>query len=51
MLVSFPAQSLGGRNKRMTEHYEQWFRALADAEGWSIERFAFASELAFVVRK
>ena len=51
ILVSFPAHSLGGRGKRMAENYEQRFRALADAEGWSIERFVFPTELAFLVQK
>jgi 16S rRNA (guanine(1405)-N(7))-methyltransferase len=51
MLISFPAHSLGGRGKGMAENYEQRFRALADAEGWSIERFVFPTELAFLVAK
>ena len=51
ILVSFPAQSLGGRGKGMAENYEQRFRALADAEGWAIERFVFPTELALLVRK
>ena len=51
ILVSFPAHSLGGRGKGMVEHYERRFRAMADAEGWPVERFAFATELAFLVRK
>lgn len=51
ILVSFPAQSLGGRSKGMAENYEQRFRALADAEGWAIERFVFPTELALLVRK
>jgi 16S rRNA (guanine(1405)-N(7))-methyltransferase len=51
ILVSFPAHSLGGRGKGMAENYEQRFRALAGAEGWSIERFVFPTELAFLVRK
>ncbi len=51
MLVSFPARSLGGRDKRMPEHYAERFMALIAAEGWSAERFEFSSELAFLVRK
>jgi 16S rRNA (guanine(1405)-N(7))-methyltransferase len=51
ILVSFPAHSLGGRGKGMAENYELRFRALADAEGWAIERFMFPTELAFLVRK
>jgi 16S rRNA (guanine(1405)-N(7))-methyltransferase len=51
LLVSFPARSLGGRDKHMAEHYAGRFEALAAAEGWPAERFEFATELAFLVRK
>jgi 16S rRNA (guanine(1405)-N(7))-methyltransferase len=51
LLVSFPAHSLGGRARGMVENYEQHFRALIQAEGWSVERFVFPSELAFLVTK
>jgi 16S rRNA (guanine(1405)-N(7))-methyltransferase len=51
LLVSFPARSLGGRDKGMIEHYASRFLALAAAEGWPVKRFEFATELAFLVRK
>jgi len=51
LLVSFPARSLGGRDKGMASSYEARFRALAEAEGWAIERFIFPTELAFLVRR
>jgi 16S rRNA (guanine(1405)-N(7))-methyltransferase len=51
LLVSFPAQSLGGRRKGQTSHYEARFRGLLDARGWPAERFEFATELAFLVQK
>lgn len=51
LLVSFPAQTLGGRRKGMAAHYETRFRALLDERGWSAERFEFKTELAFLVRK
>lgn len=51
LLVSFPAQSLGGRRKGMVTHYETRFRALLDARGWAAERFEFSTELAFLVHK
>jgi 16S rRNA (guanine(1405)-N(7))-methyltransferase len=51
LLVSFPARSLGGRDKGMVEYYADRFLALAAAEGWPVERFEFANELAFRVRK
>ena len=57
IVVSFPVRSLGGRNKGMVEHYETHFRALVAEEEqathrvWDIQRFEFASELAFLLRK
>jgi 16S rRNA (guanine(1405)-N(7))-methyltransferase len=51
MLVSFPARSLGGRAKGMAENYEQRFHAMTAGEGWAVERFAFATEIAFLVTK
>jgi 16S rRNA (guanine(1405)-N(7))-methyltransferase len=51
LLVSFPAHSLCGRAKGMPQHYEARFQALATAEGWTMRRFSFPSELAFLVRR
>jgi 16S rRNA (guanine(1405)-N(7))-methyltransferase len=51
LLVSFPAQSLGGRRKGMTAHYEARFQTLMAERGWPSERFEFATELAFLIKK
>lgn len=51
LLISFPAQSLGGRRKGMVAHYESRLRSLLDERGWAAERFEFATELAFLVEK
>ncbi len=51
LVVSFPAQSLGGRSKGMVTHYEAMFRELVGDEPWEVKRFAFATELVFVVTK
>ncbi|HEY6407388.1 MAG TPA: hypothetical protein VIY29_07970 [Ktedonobacteraceae bacterium] len=52
LVVSFPMQSLGGRNKGMLEHYEAHFRALIGNEAqWEVKRLVFDTELVFVVRK
>ena len=51
LLVSFPARSLGGRDKGMVEHYTSRFLKLTEAEGWPVARFEFATELVFRVRK
>lgn len=60
LLISYPAQSLGGRGKGMVENYEAQFWGLVNGErrgshgaasdrDWHITRFEFATELAFLV--
>jgi 16S rRNA (guanine(1405)-N(7))-methyltransferase len=51
LLVSFPVRSLGGRQKGMIGHYEAHFRELIAGKSWPVQRFEFATELAFLVRK
>ncbi len=51
LLISFPAQSLGGRSKGMLQNYETHFRELVEGTGWDVQRFEFATELAFRVQK
>lgn len=51
LLVSFPARSLGGRDKGMPVNYEEHFRELVAGKGWTVHRFEFATELAFLVSK
>ena len=51
LLVSFPAQSLGGRAKGMATTYETRFLALIAGEDWTAKRFTFETELVFLVRK
>ena len=53
LVVSFPARSLGGRQKGMVEHYETRFSALlAETQRWRVSgRLAFASELVFVTER
>lgn len=53
LVVSYPAQSLGGRNKGMMEYYEKHFRELVELvaqETWQVTRLVFSSELVFVVK-
>lgn len=49
VIVSYPVHSLGGRGKGMAATYEARFRALVAGEGWTIQRFAFSTELAFLI--
>lgn len=49
LLVSFPVASLGGRDRHMLANYEARFRELIRDRGWAVQRFAFESELAFLV--
>lgn len=51
ILVSFPVRSLGGRSKGMAAAYDARMRDLLAGRSWSVERFAFATELAFLVTK
>ncbi|MCS6828721.1 MAG: hypothetical protein NZ553_19080 [Caldilinea sp.] len=51
VVVSFPAQSLGGRDKGMVAHYAATMDALLAGRNWRVERFDFPTELVFRVRK
>ena len=51
VVVSFPVQSLGQREKGMAAHYERTFRAQLAARSWSLTRLRFESELVFIVDK
>lgn len=51
IIVSFPARSLGGRDKRMAENYESRFLPVVQAEQWQVERFDFPTELVFRLTK
>ena len=51
ILVSFPAHSLGGRNKGMKENYQARFENLIEGQNWKITRFDYVSELAFLIEK
>lgn len=51
LVVSFPAHSLGGRKKGMVLNYEAHFEELVANKGWSIKRFEFPGELAFLITR
>ncbi|HEY7358121.1 MAG TPA: hypothetical protein VH590_16690 [Ktedonobacterales bacterium] len=51
LLVSFPARSLGGKQKGMAQNYEARFRQLVAGRAWAIKRFEFATEIAFLITK
>ena len=51
LLISFPVTSLGGHGKGMLENYEAHFKNLTSGRGWTIRRFEFSSELAFLVSR
>lgn len=50
LLISYPAKSLGGRRKNMVATYEAQFQALAAGRPWTVTRFEFPTELAFLVK-
>lgn len=51
LAVSFPAQTLGGREKNMLKHYEARFNKLTQEKDWVIQRLEFGSELVFLITK
>lgn len=55
LLISFPAHSLGGRNKGMVESYEARFHELLAQTGLDagaqVRRFEFSTELAFLISR
>lgn len=51
LVVSFPAHSLGGKNKGMATNYEARFYEQLTHKTWPIRRFIFPGELVFLVSK
>ena len=51
LLISFPRRSLGGKNKGMDVHYSARLAEIISGTSWSVTRFDFATELAFLVAK
>jgi 16S rRNA (guanine(1405)-N(7))-methyltransferase len=51
ILVSFPVQSLGGRNKGMPDYYQDHFYEMISDKTWKINKFTFQTEMAFLVTK
>jgi 16S rRNA (guanine(1405)-N(7))-methyltransferase len=50
-VVSYPAQTIGGRGKGMVATYERDFAAHAAALGWVYTRHDLPGEVVFVVRR
>lgn len=51
LVISYPAHSLGGKNKGMVDYYKNHFRELVAHEAWKITTLMFPSELVFVLEK
>ncbi|MDH5482120.1 MAG: hypothetical protein OEY22_04475 [Candidatus Bathyarchaeota archaeon] len=51
LVVSFPAHTLGGREKDMRRHYEARFGELTEKKNWIIQRLEFKTELVFLITK
>jgi 16S rRNA (guanine(1405)-N(7))-methyltransferase len=49
VLVTFPVHSLGGRRKGMVATYDARMERLLAGKRWSVARFEFATELAFLL--
>jgi 16S rRNA (guanine(1405)-N(7))-methyltransferase len=49
ILVSFPVKSLSGNEKGMRENYQRYFYSLLQPSDWTIRKFEFSTELAFLL--
>ncbi|MEK6220646.1 MAG: 16S rRNA methyltransferase [Chloroflexota bacterium] len=49
-LITFPAQSLGGKDKGMMKNYEERFKKIAEGKQWEIKKYVFKTELAFLAK-
>ncbi|MHC1772627.1 MAG: hypothetical protein AB9907_13035 [Flexilinea sp.] len=50
-VISFPAHSLSGRNKGMPQNYESHFLEICNPDFWEINKLAFSTELAFILKR
>ena len=51
MLVSFPVSSISGHDKGMESFYCDHFHDLIAGENWTVQKFNFETEMAFLVSK
>ena len=51
LVVTFPTQSLGKRDKGMEASYERHLHELCDRQPWQVETLRFEGELAFIVKR
>ena len=51
IVVSYPTNSISGKDKGMVENYRGSFFSLINGKGWVVEEVLFDSELVFIVRK
>ena len=51
LLVSFPLQSLGGRERGMATTYRARFAELSAGRAWEVEELVFGGELVYLVRR
>jgi 16S rRNA (guanine(1405)-N(7))-methyltransferase len=47
IIVSFPARSLGGRNKGMAQNYADHFAQMVAGQPWQVARLDFPTEMVF----
>ena len=51
LVISFPAKSLGGRNKGMVSHYDAYLQGILDETLWQVDTLPFPNETVYVLQK
>ena len=50
MVVSFPARSLGGRNRGMVDHYDTYLQGILDERMWQVDSLSFPNETVYILK-
>lgn len=51
IVVSFPAQSLGGKQKGMVANYRQWLQDCLEGEAFAIQEIFFPTETVYILER
>ncbi len=51
LIVSFPVESLSGKNKGMADYYQNWFEQILNKLQYKYQIIQFSTELVFVIQK
>jgi 16S rRNA (guanine(1405)-N(7))-methyltransferase len=51
VVVSFPAKSLGGKNKGMVAHYDAYLKSIVQGTDWEMTMLPFVNETVYILKR